>query len=453
MSSVFRVVEHTLPSSHIREYPRALSGEQEDILQIAVKQYVPSDNPNPRPGDVTIIGAHANGFPKELYEPLWEELIKRSRKSKIRIRSIWLADVAWQGQSGVLNENKLGNDPSWMDHARDLFLMINLKRHEMPRPIVGIGHSMGANNLVNLAYIHPRLFTTLILIDPVILEFPTTPPEAGPATAQLSNFRREIWPSRSAAATSFQKSKFFQAWDPRVLERWIQFGLRDLPTLKHPSTSASPDKGAGVTLTTTRDQEVFTFARPNYSAYGLHPSNPPARETHADLDPKTPTIYPFYRPEGPNTFDQLPHLRPPVLYIFGETSAMSTPSLIESRLLITGTGVGGSGGRPLSRVQSTVIKDAGHLVAMEKVRETADEATKWLESELNSWKASEDQFRREWSATPENEKRYVDKKWNDMIRLSGDREATAKGVEVAIKNGKIRRDGGGGREGEGGSKL
>ena len=27
-----------------------------------------------------------------------------------RIRSIWIADVANQGQSGVLNENVLGND-------------------------------------------------------------------------------------------------------------------------------------------------------------------------------------------------------------------------------------------------------------------------------------------------------------------------------------------------------
>lgn len=32
-----------------------------------------------------------------------------------------------------------------MDHARDLFLMINHFRDQMPRPLVGIGHSMGGN--------------------------------------------------------------------------------------------------------------------------------------------------------------------------------------------------------------------------------------------------------------------------------------------------------------------
>ncbi len=34
------------------------------MLHLAVKQYIPKSNPNPRPGDVTIIAAHANGFVK-----------------------------------------------------------------------------------------------------------------------------------------------------------------------------------------------------------------------------------------------------------------------------------------------------------------------------------------------------------------------------------------------------
>lgn len=62
--SSFHIIEHQIPCQHIREYARATSGSQETVLHLAVKQYVPKDNPNPRPGDVTIIGAHANGFPK-----------------------------------------------------------------------------------------------------------------------------------------------------------------------------------------------------------------------------------------------------------------------------------------------------------------------------------------------------------------------------------------------------
>lgn len=62
-SSPFRIVEHVVPSQHIREYPGATANGQE-TLNLAVKQYIPLDNPNPQPGDVTILGAHANGFPK-----------------------------------------------------------------------------------------------------------------------------------------------------------------------------------------------------------------------------------------------------------------------------------------------------------------------------------------------------------------------------------------------------
>jgi hypothetical protein len=64
ISNTFDIKEHILDAQHIREYPRALGNLQEDILKLAIKQYTPKDNPNPSPGDVTIIGAHANGYPK-----------------------------------------------------------------------------------------------------------------------------------------------------------------------------------------------------------------------------------------------------------------------------------------------------------------------------------------------------------------------------------------------------
>lgn len=36
---------------------------------------------------------------------------------------------------------------SWLDHSRDLLHIINHFRDDMPRPIVGIGHSFGAAQL------------------------------------------------------------------------------------------------------------------------------------------------------------------------------------------------------------------------------------------------------------------------------------------------------------------
>ena len=62
--SPFQVFEHTIPCQHLREYPRATAVDEEDILHLAVKEYVPLSNAEGTSGDVTIIGAHANAFTK-----------------------------------------------------------------------------------------------------------------------------------------------------------------------------------------------------------------------------------------------------------------------------------------------------------------------------------------------------------------------------------------------------
>ncbi|KAF2401534.1 alpha/beta-hydrolase [Trichodelitschia bisporula] len=395
-SALFRIQEHILPCQHIRQYPHATIDSQEDILHLAIKQYTPLDNPSPQAGDVTIIGTHANAFPKELYEPLWDELLRRSKAAGFRIRSIWIADVAFQGASGVLNESKLGNDPSWYDHPRDLLHMVNHFRASMPRPIIGIGHSMGGNNLVNLSLMHPRLFETLILIDPVIARLTSRKGNISPASA--SSVRRDRWPSRKVAAEAFLRSKFYQSWDKRVFDLWVKHGLRDLPTKVYPDPAAGYEPE--VTLATTKHQEVFTFLRPNLPA---KPGSLPKALTHPDVPSEGPHE-PFYRPEPLMTFKNLPHLRPSVLYIFGEISPLSEKSTRDEKMAVTGVGESGSGGAPAGRVRDVVVAGAGHLIPMEKVGETADLCSGWLDSELKRWAANEHTIRQAWARVPPREK-------------------------------------------------
>ncbi|OJD19017.1 hypothetical protein ACJ73_08672 [Blastomyces percursus] len=429
----FKVIEHTVPCQHIREYPRAIATEQEETLWLSVKQYVPLDNPNPKPGDITIIGAHANGFPKELYEPLWEELLSRAKRHGFGVRGIWIADVAHQGNSGVLNENVLGNDPSWFDHPRDLLHFINLKRAEMPRPLFGIGHSMGGNNLINLALLHPRLLTSLILMDPVLNGLEVTQQDHTfhtiPTTTAASSYRRDLWPSRAAVAESVKKSKFYQAWDQRVLDRWIQYGLRELPTAIYPlpptqassSSSSSPSTPSSqatetanpVTLTTTRHQEVFTFSRPNFTPPNTKPIN---RLTHPDLFPGITSAYPFYRPETAITFARLPNLRPSVFYVFADKSDMCLPQFCKDKLDNTGIRVGGSGGVAEGRVTSVMLKDVGHLIPMEAVGETADHAAEWIGREMERWRRDEEEFREGWGKVSRIEKVTIDEEWKSLVK-------------------------------------
>ena len=60
----FDVIEHVVPAQYIREYPGALLDDQEDTLQLHIKQYKPKGDASRKHGGVTIVGAHANAFPK-----------------------------------------------------------------------------------------------------------------------------------------------------------------------------------------------------------------------------------------------------------------------------------------------------------------------------------------------------------------------------------------------------
>ncbi|KAK2002319.1 alpha/beta-hydrolase [Colletotrichum falcatum] len=424
VSSVFHVKEHILDGSHIREFPRALARSQEDVLKLAVKEYIPKDNPNPKPGDVTIIGAHANGFPKELYEALWQELHAESIKpsSTFRIRSIIIADAAWQGASAAINEPLLGNDPGWFDYPRDLLHLVNTLRP--PRPLAGVGHSFGGNAIVNIALVHPRLFSTVVLLDPVISKWSsnaTGTVAASPAAASAR--RRDIWPSRDAARAAFLRSPFYQAWDPRVFDAWLAHGLRDVPTQLYPApedaAAAAAAPPGSVTLATTKHQEVFTFFRPSWHAYDPTGRDVVRPDLVPDLDPSLNESYftfPFYRSEGASTLARLPHLRPPVLYVFGGASDLSTPELREEKMRLTGSGVGGSGGAAKGKVSEVTLAGAGHLFPMEVPSESARLTAEWIEKGLAGWREEQADYER-WTRLSVPEKTTLTAEW--MERLGG----------------------------------
>ncbi|KAJ5795361.1 hypothetical protein N7457_001960 [Penicillium paradoxum] len=405
--SHFRVIKHEVRAQNVRERPGAVKFGHERELRLEVKQYIPRDNPFPTEGDLTIIGAHANGFPKvELYEPLWDDIYENLRAHNRRIRAIWIADVVQQGQSGVLNEAILGDDPSWFDHGRDLLFVLNQFQDQITQPIIGVGHSMGGMQLTHLSLMHPSLFQGLILIDPVIqLENPSL------KYALPSTYRRDHWPSRVEAANKFRSSSFYRAWDPRVLEKWIEYGLRDLPTKVYPICHETGTQQPAVTLTTPKTQELFTFLRSSYvdRRSGL-PRGSPQEEMHPDDIDNSP----FYRPEPPHIFRRLPELKPAVMYLFGSSSDLSSPTARQDKLRITGTGVGGSGGVSRGRVQEVVLP-CGHLVPMELVRESAQASGDFIDSELSYWESQTSAFRKAWECIPQDERVTIDKQWEDNI--------------------------------------
>ena len=73
---------------------------------------------------------------------------------------------------------------------------------------------------------HPRLFSSLILIEPVIQNgIATSFNPALPATG-----RQDLWPSRSEAEEYFRNARMFKTWDNRVLDCFVRNALRSVPT-------------------------------------------------------------------------------------------------------------------------------------------------------------------------------------------------------------------------------
>ena len=232
----------------------------------------------------------------------------------------------------------------------------------------------------------------------------------------VSTRRRDTWPSRKAAEAKFKSTRFYNAWDPRVFDRWMSYGLCDLP-------STHDGEPPQVTLTTSKEQELFMFERPTYRGKpGIHPHED--KDNYADLDPTLPTDYPshpFYRPEAAYVYDHLPAIRPPTMWIFGGASPLEKstttgpPDTWNDKVARTGVGVGGGGGAKHGQVEQAVIPEAGHLVAFEKVSETADHISKFLGREMQRWRRDAEDFKKQWVDKPEDQKSFIDEQWKANV--------------------------------------
>ena len=272
----------------------------------------------------------------------------------------------------------------------------------------------------NLALMHPRLFTTVILLDPVIhiAPLPLGIGKEPPGNVNMSTYRRDIWPSRQAAAEAYAKTPVFAAWDKRVFERQVAFGFRDLPTALYPDLPADANPSSPpVTLTTTRHQEVWTYVRPNYEMYNNHQAGEKLvvnRSTHADFDP-TVALLPFYRPEPIIIFHRVSEVRPSALWALGGTSNLPRAELRQAAKAC-GTGPGGSGGMMEGRVKEVIFPDHGHLFPMEIVDDTAHECALWLGTEMNRWRKEEEEWHRMRAKRSRDDDLKTDEAWRAIIK-------------------------------------
>ncbi|KAF5350679.1 hypothetical protein D9756_008735 [Leucocoprinus leucothites] len=224
------------------------------LLWICLNRYV---RKGAKGTGLTLFLAHANGFPKEIWEPTIESVVN-SPSGKL-VDEIWAWEAVQHGDSALLNEESLGYFFDWADNGRDIlnflhfFIPTSLTDAPLPthlrrvepeetqyrkthgfknRTFVGIGHSYGGCTTTFAALENPKLFSSLVLIDPVIIK-PYDRQEQGLADSRTNGLiygalnRRESWPSKEDALASFKQNPFFSIWDPEVLKIYVECGIYD----------------------------------------------------------------------------------------------------------------------------------------------------------------------------------------------------------------------------------
>ncbi|MBV6393480.1 MAG: 2-succinyl-6-hydroxy-2,4-cyclohexadiene-1-carboxylate synthase [Anaerolineales bacterium] len=96
---------------------------------------------------------HANGYPPECYQPLFERLQAQYRVFGMKLRPLW--DGATPNPNGL---------KSWHPFSDDLLRFLSRRETD---PVIGVGHSIGGIVTLRAAMREPKRFRALILLDPV----------------------------------------------------------------------------------------------------------------------------------------------------------------------------------------------------------------------------------------------------------------------------------------------
>ncbi len=208
---------------------------------------------------------------------------------------------------------------SWLRLAREVSALVQAL--EITRPVVA-GHSMGGVVAALAQACYPLSATRMVLLEPIFMprELYTVKMTVEQHHLAAKALKRgNHWPDRAAARDYFLSRPLFARWDLEVLELYLQYGLR---------TTAD----GGVTLTCSPREEASLFM---------------------GCDARDP-------------WSLIPQLSLPVLVVEGE--------LTENKGFIDYEDLA----RKFPQGAYRQLRGAGHLIPMEKPRETLALLREWL---------------------------------------------------------------------------
>lgn len=183
-----------------------------------------------------LIFAHANGLPGASYSTFLAPFKEHY-------------DVQYVDMLGHSSRWKVNN--GWSNLVEELAEFYQA----YDKPVIGMGHSLGAVLTFILAQRKPEWFSSIVMLDPPLVNgWPSVPFRLGMALgmsdkitpAGLSKHRREHWPNWEEVEAYFGRRGFFQRFDPRCLVDYLNAGV-------------VPDGKEGFELKFKRDVEVAVF--------------------------------------------------------------------------------------------------------------------------------------------------------------------------------------------------
>lgn len=194
-----------------------------------------------QPGKPTLLFIHATGF----HARCWDQVI--AKLGAVHAIAVDLRGHGRSGKTGLISWQQFGDDIKTFVKALDL---VNL---------VGIGHSIGGHVMSQTAADQPQRFSSLLLVDPVIL-----PPKVYSMGLDLGeehpvSKRKRFFDSAESMLQRFESREPYSLWDAQVLHDFCEFGL--LP------------EGEGYTLACPPEVEAQIYLRSmQYDIYHLLPT-------------------------------------------------------------------------------------------------------------------------------------------------------------------------------------
>ncbi|KAF9238980.1 hypothetical protein BU15DRAFT_62247 [Melanogaster broomeanus] len=189
------------------------------------------------------------------------------------VDEVWAWEAVQHGDSGLINAHNLSGISDWWDDARDIahfllsYLPEDLETKALPvrlkrlpestsearkehgyrtRKMVVVGHCFGGCTSLRAAVDFPKLFSSIILVDPALIQPYRSIRDCN--IWVLGAFsKRSQWASREDALQLFKTLPFFRTWKPEVLQLYADHALTD-------------DSNGGVKLKTSNVREGVCFA-------------------------------------------------------------------------------------------------------------------------------------------------------------------------------------------------